>query len=95
LSDTFEKNGLPYAPIKKPHELVDDPHLLATGGLTPITLPSGEQTNTVLLPFTLDGQRMGVRLNPPKLGEHSLELLQSLGYSAQTATTLGASSANF
>jgi crotonobetainyl-CoA:carnitine CoA-transferase CaiB-like acyl-CoA transferase len=93
LSDIFEKNGLPYAPIKKPHELVDDPHLLATGGLTPITLPNGEQTNTVLFPFTLDGQRMGVRLNPPKLGEHSAELLKELGYSDQDAAKLGAASA--
>jgi crotonobetainyl-CoA:carnitine CoA-transferase CaiB-like acyl-CoA transferase len=93
LSATFEKNGLPYAPIKKPHELVDDPHLLATGGLTPITLPNGEQTNTVLFPFTLDGQRMGVRLNPPKLGEHSAQLLQELGYSEQDALKLGAAPA--
>jgi crotonobetainyl-CoA:carnitine CoA-transferase CaiB-like acyl-CoA transferase len=93
LSDIFEKNGLPYAPIKKPHELVDDPHLLATGGLTPITLPNGQQTNTVLFPFTLDGQRMGVRLNPPKLGEHSAELLKELGYSEQDAAKLGAAPA--
>ncbi len=95
LSDTFEKNGLPYAPIKKPHELVDDPHLLATGGLMPINLPNGEQTNTVLFPFTLDGQRMGVRLSPPKLGEHSAELLKELGYIAQDAAKLGAAPATF
>ena len=90
LSTLFEKNGLPYAPIKKPHELVDDPHLLATGGLAPMTLPSGQQTNTVLLPFTMDGQRMGVRHNPPKVGEHSSDILQSLGYSAQEAAQLSA-----
>ena len=29
----------------------------------------------------LDGQRPGVRLNPPKLGEHNEEVLLSLGYS--------------
>jgi crotonobetainyl-CoA:carnitine CoA-transferase CaiB-like acyl-CoA transferase len=93
LSKIFEQHGLPYAPIKKPHELVDDPHLLATGGLSPITLPSGQQTNTVLFPFTLDGERMGVRLSPPKLGEHSAEILQALGYSAQDAIKLGATCA--
>jgi crotonobetainyl-CoA:carnitine CoA-transferase CaiB-like acyl-CoA transferase len=93
LTDIFEKNGLPYAPIKRPQDLMDDPHLLATGGLTPITLPDGKQTNTVLFPFTLDGQRMGVRMSPPKLGEHSAELLQSLGYSAQEVAKLGAISA--
>jgi crotonobetainyl-CoA:carnitine CoA-transferase CaiB-like acyl-CoA transferase len=94
LTDIFEKNGLPYAPIKRPQDLMDDPHLLATGGLTPITLPNGEQTNTVLFPFTLDGQRMGVRMSPPKLGEHSAELLQALGYSEQDAAKLGAAYAN-
>jgi crotonobetainyl-CoA:carnitine CoA-transferase CaiB-like acyl-CoA transferase len=88
LSTLFENNGLPYAPIKKPHELVDDPHLLATGGLAPMTLPSGQPTNTVLLPFTMDSQRMGVRHNPPQLGEHSSAILQSLGYSAQEAAVL-------
>jgi crotonobetainyl-CoA:carnitine CoA-transferase CaiB-like acyl-CoA transferase len=90
LSTLFEKHGLPYAPIKKPHELVDDPHLLATGGLTPMTLPNGQQTNTVLFPFTLDGKRMGVRHNPPKLGEHSADILQSLGYDIPAANALSA-----
>ena len=89
LSAIFEKNGLPYAPIKRPEDLMDDPHLVETGGLAPITLPDGQQTNTLLFPFTLDGQRMRVRLNPPKLGEHSVELLQELGYSAENAAQLG------
>ena len=89
LSAIFEKNGLPYAPIKRPEDLMDDPHLVETGGLAPITLPDGQQTNTLLFPFTLDGQRMGVRLNPPKLGEHSVELLQELGYSAENAARVG------
>ncbi len=93
LTDIFEKNGLPYAPIKRPQDLMDDPHLLATGGLAPITLPNGDVTNTVLFPFTLDGQRLGVRHNPPKLGEHSAQLLKELGYSEEDAIKLGATSA--
>jgi crotonobetainyl-CoA:carnitine CoA-transferase CaiB-like acyl-CoA transferase len=45
-------------------------------------LPDGRETKTVLLPITLNGVRPGVRLNPPRLGEHSREILAALGYSA-------------
>ena len=90
LADMFEKNGLPYAPIKRPQELMEDPHLLQSGGLAPITLPDGQQTRTVLLPFAMDGKRLGVRSNPPQLGEHSLEILRGLGYSVEQAGQLAA-----
>jgi len=80
LSAIFEKNGLPFAPITKPEELFDDPHLNGTGGLAPLTLPDGRETRVPLLPLTLAGERPGVRLQPPSLGEHSRELLAQCGY---------------
>jgi crotonobetainyl-CoA:carnitine CoA-transferase CaiB-like acyl-CoA transferase len=82
LAARFEQHGLPFAPITRPQDLLTDPHLLATGSLAPMTLPDGRETHTVLMPLTLDGQRPGVRLNPPQLGEHNAELLAELGYSA-------------
>jgi len=83
LSDIFEKNALPYAPITAPHDLLDDPHLKATGGLAPMELNDGRMVNTVLLPLSLDQERLKVRRSAPHLGEHNESLLGSLGYSAE------------
>jgi len=86
LTATFEKAGLPFAPIVKPEELLDDPHLQATGGLAEVRLTDGPKTGqfarAALLPFTMDGQRLGVRQQPPQQGENTDELLQGLGLSA-------------
>jgi len=88
LGRVFEANGLPYAPITRPEELIDDPHLLATGGLAPMHLPDGRATTVPLLPLTLAGQRPGVRLDPPRLGEHTEALLAELGYAADAIEAL-------
>jgi crotonobetainyl-CoA:carnitine CoA-transferase CaiB-like acyl-CoA transferase len=84
LSELFERAGLPYAPIRRPEDLYDDPHLLATGGLADIELPDGDRAGqtvkTTLFPITLDGERLPVRLQPPRFGAHTAELLTGLGY---------------
>jgi crotonobetainyl-CoA:carnitine CoA-transferase CaiB-like acyl-CoA transferase len=89
ISQIFERIGLPYAPITKPQDLFDDPHLLATGGLADVTLPpdasgAGEPVNTrtALLPLTLAGERLRLRAAPPALGQNTQALLEELGYTA-------------
>jgi len=85
LAAIFEKAGLPFAPIAKPEELFDDPHLNATGGLAEVRLTdgpkAGQTARAALFPFTMDGQRLGVRHQPPRQGENTDELLQGLGLS--------------
>ncbi|MBX3659008.1 MAG: CoA transferase [Ramlibacter sp.] len=94
LAAAMEKAGLPFAPIRRPEDLYDDEHLLATGGLADVRLPdgpkAGETVKTTLFPITLGGERLGVRLHPPALGEHTDELLAGLGYSPGEITQLRA-----
>ena len=83
LSEVFEKNSLPYAPITAPHDLLQDPHLQATGGLAPVELNDGREIHTVLLPFSLNQKRLKVRQSAPRLGQHNESLLRSLGYNSE------------
>jgi len=80
ISAIFEARGLPFAPIARPEDLFDDPHLNETGGLAPMHLPDGRDTKVPLMPIALDGVRPGVRNDPPRLGEHTRGLLRELGY---------------
>jgi len=94
LAALMEAAGLPYAPIRKPEDLLHDEHLLASGGLVDVTLPdgarAGQRVKTTLLPVTMAGARLGVaadalgdepqvRLQPPRMAEHTTELLRGLG----------------
>nr|WP_314706090.1 CaiB/BaiF CoA-transferase family protein [uncultured Comamonas sp.] len=92
LAQVFEAHQLPFAPISRPEQLLEDPHLLATGGLADVVLSdgdlAGQTAKTTLLPIRMDGQRLGVRSNPPKSGEHTQVLLQSLGYTLQEIDAL-------
>ncbi len=84
LAAMFERAGLPFAPIRRPEDLYDDPHLKATGALADVVLPDGAKAGSTvkatLLPITMDGARLGVREQPPRLGEHTAPLLRGLGY---------------
>ncbi|HYD74624.1 CaiB/BaiF CoA-transferase family protein [Ramlibacter sp.] len=97
LATLMEQAGLPFAPIRRPEDLFDDEHLLATGGLADVRLPdgprAGEAVKTTLIPITLDGTRLGVRLDPPRAGQNTDELLEGLGYGASDIQALHAARA--
>lgn len=84
LMDKLEKTGLPFAPIARPEDLFDDPHLAANNGLVPITVSdgprAGEKTRLPALPLEMDGERFGVYRDVPRAGQHTPEVLREAGY---------------
>jgi crotonobetainyl-CoA:carnitine CoA-transferase CaiB-like acyl-CoA transferase len=84
LMAKLEKVGLPFAPIARPEDLFDDPHLEANAGLLPITVTdgprAGHQTRLPALPLEMAGARFGVHRDVPRAGEHTREVLRETGY---------------
>ena len=78
LAAKLDAAGLPYAPITRPDQLVDDLHLRASGGLVPMTTDDGGTTQVALLPLILGGRRLGVRAPLARVGEHTEEILSRL-----------------
>ncbi|EHM03129.1 III protein, CoA-transferase family [Acetobacteraceae bacterium AT-5844] len=89
LEALCERGGLPFARINQPGDLYDDPHLQASGGLLPLTLPDGRATSVPALPIQFGEARPGLRSNPPAPGEHTGEILASLPPEEETAEAQG------
>lgn len=88
LERKLDQIGLPYAPIAKPWDLLDDPHLAASGGLLETQLPDGRRLHAPTLPLAFDGERLAKRSDPPAVGEGAAELLAALGYGREEIAAL-------
>jgi crotonobetainyl-CoA:carnitine CoA-transferase CaiB-like acyl-CoA transferase len=93
LVEQLERTGLPFAPIGKPEDMFDDPHLLASGGLGDVTLADGTRTRLPLLPVELDGQRPTQGGDLPPIGAHTREVLRGLGVADAEIDALAAGKA--
>jgi crotonobetainyl-CoA:carnitine CoA-transferase CaiB-like acyl-CoA transferase len=79
LAKKLEAIGLPFAPIARPRDLIDDPHLNA-GGMIETRDPRGTSFKVPGLPIEMAGKRPALRNQPPKLSENAREILAGLGY---------------
>ena len=87
LTRKLEAIGMPFAPIAKPWDLLDDPHLNASGGLLETQIDN-KTIHVPALPIALDGERLGKRADPPRVSEHARELLAGLGCSPEEIESL-------
>ena len=70
-----EAANLPFAPITRPEELVDDPHLLASEGMVSVTAKDGVRADLPNLPLRMDGRRPRLREDVPSSGQHTRDIL--------------------
>lgn len=75
IAAKLETIGLPFAPIMRPQDLFDDPHLTAAGGLIDLTLEDGRTVSLPALPLEIDGRKPGLYRDLPLPGQHNDEVL--------------------
>jgi crotonobetainyl-CoA:carnitine CoA-transferase CaiB-like acyl-CoA transferase len=90
LVEKLDGSGLPFAPIGRPEDLFDDPHLLASGGLQPVTLEDGTLTLLPIVPMSLDGTRPASEGTIPRPGADTDAILARLGLDAAELRQVGA-----
>ena len=88
LMEKLDQTGLPFAPINKPEDLFDDPHLNESGGLLKIETPDGGSTKLPAMPIEMNDRRFDVHQQVPKVGEHSKEILEEIGLSDNVIESL-------
>lgn len=95
LLKKLEKIGLPFAPINRPQDMFDDPHLNEGSGLVGLTLTDGTnrgtRTRLPAIPLQLDQERLSVRFDVPRIGEHTAQVLSGLGYTDEQIERLSSS----
>ncbi len=81
LMQAAEKAGIPFAPVARPQDLFEDPHLNVSGGLAVTRLPDGGKAKLPKIPLRMGGTSFALRRDPPAVGEGSLSLYRSMGFS--------------
>ena len=83
LMARLDNAGVPFAPINKPIDLIDDPHMLQGGGLLDVTVNNGETIKLPGLPLEFNGEKTSLHKDLPAPGQGAREHLATLGFSPQ------------
>ncbi len=75
-----EQAGIPFAPVNRPQDLFEDPHLNQSGGLVTTKIPEGATVKLPKIPLRLDGSGFDLRSHPPGIGEGSRDFYRRCGY---------------
>lgn len=83
LTEMLSKAGIPAGPLYTMDETFQDPHVQARNVVERVLHPTLGEVPLVRSPLRMEGMEQSVRLAPPLLGQHTREVLASLGYTPE------------
>jgi crotonobetainyl-CoA:carnitine CoA-transferase CaiB-like acyl-CoA transferase len=84
----FEAVGVPCGPINTLDRVFDDPHVVARGLKQTLPHHQAGQVDLVANPIRFNGLQMNATTAPPSLGEHTENVLEELGITAEQRNAL-------
>jgi crotonobetainyl-CoA:carnitine CoA-transferase CaiB-like acyl-CoA transferase len=87
VSQRCERANVSWAPVAQPGDLFADAHLMASNGLLDVFMSpaggaEGLKVGLPALPIEFGGrQRPGLHRQPPRMGEHNVQVLGEAGFS--------------
>ncbi len=78
--EQFVANDVPAGPINFPDEILTDPHLIAREMIVQLEHPLIGVVKSIANPVHLSSTPPTYRRYPPRLGEHTEEILLEMGY---------------
>lgn len=84
----LDGTGLPFAPIARPEDMFDDPHLNASGGLEEVVLADGTATKLPALPIEMNGARPSASAKLAAEGADTQSILLGLGFTTDQIAAL-------
>lgn len=81
--EIFEELDIWYSPVNEYEDVEKDPQVIWNKMILTMEHPEAGQVRTLSHPVRYDGVAPAIRMNPPRLGEHSEAILESIGYTAE------------
>ena len=89
--EKFDENGIPAGPINTIDKVFADPQVQHLGIAAPLKSPLYGETKIVASPLNFPGTKREIRTATPEAGEHTEEVLEWLGYTANDIEQMKAS----